>query len=61
MHSALDTSVVQAYLDMKVALKRIVGPVAPHLAPRGTQFSLWGNPEAQSARQVETTHQSVQP
>ena len=30
MHSALEnTSVVQAYLDMEVALKRIVGPVAP--------------------------------
>ena len=43
MRSALENaSVVQAYLDVEVALKRIIGPVAPHLAPVGTQLSPFG-------------------
>ena len=43
MRSALENaSVVQAYLDVEVALKRIIGPVAPHLAPVGTQLSHFG-------------------
>ena len=40
MQSALENvCIVQAYLDMEVALKRIVGP---YLAPRGTPFSPFG-------------------
>ena len=43
MRSALENaSVVHAYLDVEVALKRIIGPVAPHFAPVGTQLSPFG-------------------
>ena len=43
MRSATDNAeVVQAYLDKEVALRRIVGPIHPSLAPEGTQLSPFG-------------------
>ena len=43
MQSASENaSVVQAYLDVEVALNRIIGPVPLHMAPVGTQLSPFG-------------------
>ena len=43
MQSATENpSVVQAYLDMEVALGRLLGPVQPQVVPRGTQISPFG-------------------
>ena len=43
MQSAIENpTVVQAYIDMEVALGRLLGPVHPQIVPQGTQLSPFG-------------------
>ena len=43
MQSAIENpTVVLAYIDMEVALGRLLGPVHPEIVPRGTQLSPFG-------------------